>query len=126
MRLLRTAGIRLLWGATALAMVACTTWQPLAQDLDRSRLANLPYSLRVTRTDGSRRAVLAPFVRGDTLFGRVARDTIAVPLAGIRHLERERFSAGRTTVLLLAIPVALVVALRVHCGDSWCRAEPLD
>ena len=126
MRSLRTAGIRLLWGATALVIAACTTWQPLAQGVDGSRLARLPYALRVTRADGSRRAVLAPFVRGDTLFGRVARDMIAVPLADIQQLERERFSAGRTTALVLAIPVALVVAFVVHCGDSWCRAEPLD
>lgn len=126
MRSPRATGIRILWGATAVAMVACTTWQPIAHGVDRSRVTTLPYALRITSTDGSRRAVLAPFVRGDTLFGRVTRDTIGVPLADIQQLEQARFSAGRTAALLLAIPVAFIVAFVVYCGDSGCGAEPVS
>jgi hypothetical protein len=105
---------------TALMLAACTTWQPLAQGSAGAPPARLPYSLRITRLDSSRVAVLAPFVRQDTLFGRKARDTLAVPLQQIRGLERERFSVARTAAVILAIPVALVVVYLVECGNHRC------
>jgi hypothetical protein len=105
---------------TALMLAACTTWQPLARGSIGAPPARLPYSLRITRLDSSRVAVLAPFVRQDTLFGRKGRDTLAVPLQHIRGLERERFSMGRTAAVILAIPVALVVVYIFECGNHRC------
>lgn len=105
---------------TALMLAGCTTWQPLARDSTGAPLARLPYALRITRLDSSRVAVLAPFVRQDTLFGRNARDTLAVPLQQIRGLEREQFSVVRTAAVILAIPVAFVIVFAIKCGDHRC------
>jgi len=123
MRIARKFCIRLLWCQAALALAACTTWQPLAHGLSQARDSRLPFALRITRSDGSRLALLAPFVRNDTLFGRVVQDTVAVPFQQIRHLEQERFSFGRTALLLAAIPATFLGVFLIYCGDSGCRPD---
>jgi hypothetical protein len=108
----------------ALALAACTTWQPLALDSVGAPPARLPYALRITRTDSSRVTVLGPFTRQDTLFGRSARDTLIVPFRQLGRLERERFSVVRTTAVILAIPTALVVVYVIKCGQHRCGPSP--
>jgi hypothetical protein len=124
MRTLLSVALRCLSVITALMLAACTTWQPLARDSIGAPPARLPYALRITRMDSSRVTVLGPFVRQDTLFGRQARDTLAVPLEEVRSLDMARFSAVRTAAVLLAIPVALVVAYTIECGHHRCGASP--
>jgi hypothetical protein len=108
----------------ALVLAACTTWQPLARDSTGAPLARLPYAVRITRLDSSRVALLAPFLRQDTLFGRRARDTLAVPLHQIRGVERQQFSVVRTAAAILAIPVAFVIVYTIKCGDHRCGPSP--
>ena len=89
----------------------------------QARRERLPYAVRVTRSDGSRLALLAPFLRRDTLFGRRGRDTLAVPFQDISQLQSERFSTLRTGALLLAIPAALMVVYIVECSGDRCTPQ---
>jgi hypothetical protein len=119
----RFFGLRPLCCVTTLALAACSTWRPVAEGLDAARPTRLPYSLRVTRVDGSRATLLAPFVRGDSLHGRVLRDTLSIPVNQVLRLEQERFSVSRSAAVVLALPVAFVVAFVIHCGESRCRPD---
>ena len=116
----------MLWGVAALTLAACSTWQPFAAALERPEPTRLPYALRITRTDGSRVTLLAPFVRGDTLYGRIGRDTLLIPLQQVRQLERQQFRVGRTIALVLAVPVGFVLVYLIRCGDSGCGPTPVS
>ena len=119
----RIFGLRPLCCVAALALAACSTWRPFAEGLDAARPTRLPYALRVTRVDGSRATLLAPFVRADSLHGRVLRDTLSIPLTEIQGLERDRFSVARSVALVLALPAAFVVAYVIRCGDNGCGLD---
>jgi len=119
----RIFGLRPLCCVTALALAACSTWRPLAEGLDAARPTRLPYSLRVTRVDGSRATLLAPFVRGDSLHGRVLRDTLSIPLTEIQGLEQDRFSVARGVALVLALPAAFLVVYVIRCGNEGCGLD---
>ncbi len=98
----------------------CATWRPY----DRSELKSglpLPNTLRATRQDSSRVAIVFPTVKSDTLYGRRNDRPIAVPLSDIVSLERERLNAGRTIAAVIGIPaVALGFTFLVLCMDSDC------
>lgn len=115
----RTRGVQRVISLTALALAGCMTWHPVDLASTPSPDTGLPYVLRITRTDSARVTVLSPHVRGDTLYGRVVRDTIGIPLARIRVAERQRFNPLGTVVLVIAVPVAFIVTWYViHCGAS--------
>lgn len=123
MRLALAGSRRFLCCVSALALAACSTWRPFAETVDATRPAGLPYALRVTRADGSRTTLLAPFIRGDSLHGRVLRDTLSVPLDRVARLEQDRFSIGRSVALVLALPAAFVVVYLIHCRDGRCHPQ---
>jgi hypothetical protein len=105
-----------------LALTACFTWRPY--DAGSGYLAGdrLPNRLRVTRQDSTRIALSKPFLHSDTLFGRIQRDTIAVPVADIVLLERERFSITRTLGAVVGVPAAaLGLTFLVVCGEGQCE-----
>ena len=83
-----------------------------------------PYTLRATLSDRSRLALTAPFVRADTLYGRVRGDTVGVPVAEVFGLERQRISPERTAAVLIGVPaVALGVTYLVVCGSNECSPD---
>jgi len=123
MRFLPVVGLRPLSCLTALALAACTSWQPFAEGVDRTRPTKLPYALRVTRLDGSRTTLLGPFLRGDSLHGRLLRDTLSLPLREVRRLEQERFSITRSAALVLAVPAAFLVVYLIECRDNRCTPQ---
>jgi hypothetical protein len=101
------------------ALTGCVSWRPFdaASALATGRF--LPYRLRATRQDSTRVALTAPFVRADTLYGRLHADTVAVPIAEITRLERERLNLGRTLGLVIGLPVVAVgLTYLIVCGDS--------
>jgi hypothetical protein len=122
-----TLASRRLAGFACLSMVvltlsACFTWRPY--DAGSGSLAgeHLPNRLRVTRQDSTRVALTRPFLHSDTLFGRSQRDTIAVPVADIAFLERERFSITRTLGAVVGVPAAaLGLTFLVVCGEGDCE-----
>jgi hypothetical protein len=107
-----------------LTVAACFSWRPY--DAGSGLLAGepLPNRLRVTRQDSTRVALTKPFLHSDTLFGRRQRDTIAVPLADIAFLERERFSITRTLGAVVGVPAAaLGLTFLVVCGEGQCQPD---
>ena len=123
MRFLPTVGLRPLCCLAALALAACSSWRPFAEGLDQTRPTRLPYALRVTRLDGSRTTLLGPFLRGDSLHGRVLRDTLSVPLREVRRLEQDRFNITRSVALVLAVPTAFLVVYLIECRDNRCTPQ---
>ena len=123
MPLVRSFGLQFLWCVSALALAGCSAWQPFAEGLGPTGPAKLPYALRVTRVDGSRTTLLAPFVRGDSLHGRVLRDTLSMPLNEVQHVEQDRFSVTRSAALVLAVPVAFLLVYAIHCRDNRCSPQ---
>jgi hypothetical protein len=106
------------------AIWGCAIWRPYDAGPGLSPGQSLPYQLRATRADSSRLALTTPFVRADTLYGRVRGDTVGVPLAEIVRLERERVSPGRTAAVLIGVPaVALGVTYLIVCGSNDCSPD---
>jgi len=105
-----------------LGLGGCASWK--AYDLAPNADHTLPYRLRATRQDSTRIALTSPFIRGDTLYGRVQRDTVAVPMKEIAGLERERIDAGRTIGVVVGVPaVALGITYLILCtGGDGCQA----
>lgn len=106
----------------AFAVAGCATWRPYDTTPALGAGQSLPHRLRATRQDRTRVALTAPFVRADTLYGRVHGDTVAVPIAEITQLERERLNLGRTLGVVIGVPaLALGVIYLIECGDSRCQ-----
>jgi hypothetical protein len=114
---------RLLAGLVlSLPMGGCATWRSYDAGPGLSAGQPLPYYLRATRADSSRLVLTAPFVRADTLHGRRGRDRVAVPVAEIVHLERQRVNPGRTAAVVVGVPaVALGVTYLMVCGSHDCN-----
>jgi hypothetical protein len=100
----------------------CVTWRPFDLEPSPSADKSLPYLLRATRHDSSRIVLTAPFVRANTLYGRMRRDTVSLPVSEILRLERERLSLDRTLAIAIGVPVmALGVTYLVVCGSNDCN-----
>ena len=114
-------------------VTGCFTWQPYdigatpvgSHDIGATPVGShaLPDSLRITRHDSSRVAVSAPFVRGDTLFGHLDGDTIAVPVPNIASVQRLGFSIVQTLGLVLVPAAALGVTYLIVCGERGCEPQ---
>ena len=119
----------LLIAATVVALSSCASWRTYDSTGRLSPGQPLPYRLRATREDSSRIALNAPFVRSDTLYGRVHGDTVGVPLAAITRLERERINAGKTALAVVGVPVAgfavLGLTYLIVCGSEGCGPDYL-
>jgi hypothetical protein len=113
---------RSLAGTGLLVLIAgCASWQTYDSARMLRPAQSLPYQLRATRADSSRTELTAPFVRSDSLYGRVRGNTVGLPLADIASLERSRFSVSRTAALVVGGPlVGLGIAYIVLCGFNDC------
>jgi hypothetical protein len=115
-------GIGSVAGTGLLVLIAgCASWQTYDSAGMLRPAQSLPYQLRATRADCSRTELTAPFVRSDSLYGRVRGNTVGLPLADIASLERSRFSVSRTAALVVGGPlVGLGIAYIVLCGFNDC------
>ncbi len=116
---------RSLAGTGLLVLIAgCASWQTYDSARMLRPARSLPYQLRATRADSSRTELTAPFVRSDSLYGRVRGDTVGLPLA---HIERlERISPLRTAGLLVGVPVvgfglAFLVLCEMDCEADYAQ-----
>lgn len=110
-----------------LATGACATWRPYDTGPSLQPGHSLPYQLRATRSDSSRIAVTDPFIRSDTLYGRIQGDTVEVPLADVARLERSCISAWRTAGVLVGVPaVGLGLAYLIVCVVGDCQPDYLQ
>ena len=101
-----------------LYLPACSSWHvgtpTPAQFVEEER----PASVRVTRTDGSTLNLGSPVVRGDSLVGTsglgLARvdmpRTVSLPLSDVRNVAVQRFSVGKTLLLVGGGMAALSIA----------------
>lgn len=109
--------------AVPLGTTGCASWRPYEAGAGFTDGRTLPYRVRATRPDSSRIDLTAPFVQGDSLYGRISRDTVGLPLAEVVHLERERLSPERTAALVIGLPaVALGVTYLIVCSLG-CDAD---
>jgi hypothetical protein len=106
----------------AVSISGCVSWRPYEAGPSLAAREHLPTRLRTTRQDSTRVILTAPFVVGDTLYGRVDRDTVGVPMKEVSKLEWERLSAGRTAGLLLGVPAGLTLIYVAMCDDTFCGA----
>ena len=122
-----TARLRTCRLAVLLFLPACHTWRPvaLAPNTDFGRYSKVRVERReqsmnpaVGAVDDSagasysRVALYGAWVKGDTLIGwQTGRSTPhAIAVADVRRAEERRFSGWRTTLLVVAIPVGVIVA----------------
>ena len=109
-----------------LLLPGCHTWRPVTlapntgSQHGEMRLEKREHNANsvVTAGDGSPRESYSrvhfhgAWVDGDTLFGWQSRSTRqAVSVADIRRAEERHISAGRTTLLVLAVPVVIFAGL---------------
>jgi hypothetical protein len=88
--------------ALALCLASCTYWEPYPP-VRPAGPSSLPSSLRVSPDTGASVVLVEPFVRADTLLGRVGRDTVGVRLKEIRELQRQRVHGLRTLGLVAGV-----------------------
>ncbi|HUR96254.1 MAG TPA: hypothetical protein VMY76_16865 [Gemmatimonadales bacterium] len=116
---------RLCFGlAFTISSVGCFSWRPYEPAAPLSAVGKLPHRLRASLADSSRVELTAPFVRADSLYGRSGpkRDTLALSVAEIRELERERFNVWRTLGATVVAPAAaLLVVFAIACDDGGCQ-----
>lgn len=119
-RLVRWKVLALL--AMAVATSACVGWRPYEFETNRDSNGPLPYRLRATRGDSSRVVLITPFVRADTLFGRMQADTVGLPITDVAYVERERVSVKRTAAFVIGVPAAaLGLTYLIVCGSNDCN-----
>jgi hypothetical protein len=118
----------------ALTLGGCMTWRP-ANIPTRALLAGHSETVvRVRRHGGEKLILLAPRITGDTLHGSLPHGSedlgswdVAIPLADVEAVEVERYSAGRTLLLLTAAgatAVAVVGAISGGSNDPPPRPSP--
>jgi hypothetical protein len=93
------SSLRIRVAGVALVLGACTYWEPYSP----SRYTDLPSSLRVPAESGHPILLVEPFIRNDTLLGRVGRDTVGVPLNDSRGVQRQRVDGLRTLGAIVGV-----------------------
>lgn len=88
----------------------CVTWRPYDLRPEFTAGQSLPHRLRATRADSSRISLTAPFVRADTLYGRMRADTVGLRITDIAYLERERLSLERTAAMVVGVPAVALAS----------------
>ena len=97
---------------TAIGILAgCYRWSA-PQPAPLSAAQTRPAEMRVTLVDGRQFVLEQPRIQGDSLFGV----TSGVALRDVGSVSVRRLSVGRTALLVVAIPLAVVVAAAVAGG----------
>jgi len=114
--------------ALAVTLAACVSWHSQNQPVQQVVGERHPGSVRVTLTNGSRMVLAGgPRIVGDTLVGLRTDDgsgrQVKLPIADVRQVAIERFSAGRTAILL-AGAAAIVALVAENSGSSGGSSGP--
>ncbi len=111
-------------GTGLLLIAGCASWRAYEPARTLHPGQPLPKLMRATRADSSRTELSVPFVRSDSLYGRVRGDTLGMALSDIALLERARFSVSRTAALVVGAPlIGFGIAYVVLCGVGNCEGE---
>ena len=79
-------------------LTGCMTWKTQEVSPQQVIAEQQPGKMRVTLTNGRQLVLSQPGVSGDTLSGRVARDSVDIALADVAKTEVPKFSAVWTVV----------------------------
>jgi hypothetical protein len=111
-------GWRRTWSLAGVAFLSggCTYWEPYPSPAPGLASPHLPSSLRAASDTGASLLLVEPFVRADTLFGRVGRDTVGLPLLYVRQMERQRVDGLRTLGLIVGVSAVWITAGLVGGG----------
>jgi hypothetical protein len=96
----------------ALLVAGCTYWEPYPLPAPSIRP---PSALRASDHTGALLYLVEPFVSADTLFGRVGRDTVGLPLAQLRGIQRQRLDGLRTLGLIAGVS-AVWITVGLYSG----------
>jgi hypothetical protein len=101
--------------AASLFLMACTRWE--SYPLPTTPTPALPSSVRVSAPGRGSTVLVAPFVRGDTLYGRSRGNTLGIALNAIERVERPRVDGLRTGATVIG-GLAGWIALGL-LGGGW-------
>ena len=85
--------------AVIVLLTGCTQWEPYRVPTVPG--PKLPSYLRVSASGQDSLVLLEPFVRSDTLFGRLRGDTLGIAFPAIERLERPRLDGLRTFAVVV-------------------------
>lgn len=100
--------------------IGCHSWQVQHASPELLVQQQHPTAVQVRRIDGKRFRLNGPTIVRDTLVGIHSGKDTRIPLTEIESVALRRFSAGRTTPLVLGIPAGLVGLAAVGCATSNC------
>jgi hypothetical protein len=103
----------------AASALACHSWQ-VQNTSPAVVLRDRPASVEVHPVLGAKFVLVQPILVGDTITGRRAGTSAAIPLAAVDHLAVRRFSSGKTTLLVLGIPAGIFGVALIGCATSNC------
>jgi hypothetical protein len=112
----------------AAAVSGCYRWTRPAPPAP-STLGARTGQVRVTLTDGGQVLLYRARVQGDSLLGDTSlvwgdlAPRAAIPLADIRALSIRQFSVGRTTLVAVSIPVAVVGMALLGWALGWAPSS---
>jgi hypothetical protein len=102
------------------AAVGCHSWKVQEVAPESVLEQQHPSAVEVHHRDGSKFRLQNPSINQDTLIGTRSGSEARVPLDQVAGLGVRRFSAGRTTLLVLSIPAGLFGLAAVGCATSNC------
>jgi hypothetical protein len=106
---------------TVILLAGCHSWR-VAAVTPEQLLAGHPKVVRVERIAGGQIDLAMPEVRGDTLVGRVAAYTVAIPLREIRTISVKRTNIVKSLLLGITIAAAALaagLAILLATCDCW-------
>jgi hypothetical protein len=122
--MLRHPRLRLRLLVSLVLLAGCATWHEYRPAVTLRPGQSLPHEMRATQANSSRIELTAPFVRSDSLYGRLRGDPIGLALADIMALERSRFSVPRTAAVIVGAPLAAFgLGYIVFCEIGSCSAD---
>lgn len=101
--------------ALLLWTTACSSWH--VQSVSPAQLVAdaHPSRVRVQRSDGSRVVLQRPVVRGDSLAGQGAGDSVAISFTDIGAVETRRFDVAKTGGLVAVLFLVPAIACAATC-----------
>lgn len=104
----------------SVAAMGCHRWKVQEATPQSVLEQQHPNAVEVHHRDGSKFRLKYPSIAQDTLAGVRSGTETRVPLDQVTGLGVRRFSAVRTTLLILSVPAGLLGIGLVGCGGSNC------
>jgi hypothetical protein len=97
----------------------CHSWHVVTVKPEQLIEVQHPKVVRVDLVAGRRIDVVMPAIRDDTLYGRVAAKTVAIPLHEVRAISVKRGSFGKSVALGFGILAGALVGFVALLAATW-------